>query len=201
MHPSGQGRMYVDDSVALKGGKGPLADKDPTNGSNENIIIEDCIYGFCHGVLTLGSESIHDRNIVLRRIKVSNAERLLWLKMRPDTPQDYEYVLVEDVEGSNIGNFLFIRPWTQFFDLKGQKATRISYSRHITMRNIKLDCDNFFNVGVAENRANENAFNYKLSDFTFENLNITAKNYLAIDTSVIENFKLKNVIVNGKKYY
>jgi hypothetical protein len=56
-------------------------------------------------------------------------------------------------------------------------------------------------VGVAENRANENAFNYKLSDFTFENLNITAKNYLAIDTSVIENFKLKNVIVNGKKCY
>jgi polygalacturonase len=190
-----------DDAVALKGGKGPLADKDPNNGSNQNIIIEDCIYGFCHGVLTLGSESIHDRNIILRRLKINNAERLLWLKMRPDTPQDYEYVLVEDIEGSDIGNFLFIRPWTQFFDLKGEKASRDSYSRHITMRNIKLDCNNFFNVGVAENRGNVNAFNYKLADFTFENLNIIAKNNLIIDTSVVENFKLKNVIINGKKEF
>ncbi|MBO9204287.1 MULTISPECIES: rhamnogalacturonidase [Niastella] len=190
-----------DDAVALKGGKGPHADKDPNNGSNENIIIEDCIYGFCHGVLTLGSESIHDRNIILRRIKINNAERLLWLKMRPDTPQDYEYVLVEDVEGNDIGNFLFIRPWTQFFDLKGEKASRDSYSRHIIMRNIKLDCNNFFNVGVAENRNNVNAFNYKLADFTFENLNITAKNNLVIDTSVVENFKLNNITINGKKSF
>jgi polygalacturonase len=190
-----------DDAVALKGGKGPLADKDEKNGSNQNIIIEDCTYGFCHGVLTLGSESIHNRNIILRRIKIQNAERLLWLKMRPDTPQDYEYVLVDDVEGRDIGNFLFIRPWTQFFDLKGEKATRNSNSRNITMRNIKLECDNFFNVGASENRGNENAFTYKLSNFTFENLNITAKKNLNIDTSVIDNFTLRNVTVNGKKNF
>lgn len=190
-----------DDAVALKGGKGPLADKDEKNGSNENIIIEDCTYGFCHGVLTLGSESIHNRNIILRRLKINNAERLLWLKMRPDTPQDYEYVLVEDIEGTDIGNFLFIRPWTQFFDLKGEKATRSSYSRNITMRNIKLDCNNFFNVGASENRGNVNAFNYKLSNFTFENLTITAKNNLNIDTSLVENFTLKQVTINGEKRF
>jgi len=105
-----------DDAVALKGGKGPGADKDPNNGSNQNIIIEDCTYGFCHGALTFGSESVHDRNIILRRIKVNHAERLLWLKMRPDTPQNYEYVLVEDIEGTEIGNFIYIRPWTQFLN-------------------------------------------------------------------------------------
>ncbi len=190
-----------DDAVALKGGKGPLADKDEKNGSNQNIIIEDCTYGFCHGVLTLGSESIHNRNIILRRLKINNAERLLWLKMRPDTPQDYEYVLVEDIEGTDIGNFLFIRPWTQFFDLKGEKATRSSYSRNITMRNIKLNCNNFFNVGASENRGNVNAFTYKLSNFTFENLTITAKNNLIIDTSLVENFTLKQVIINGEKRF
>lgn len=190
-----------DDAVALKGGKGPLADKNENNGSNQNIIIEDCTYGFCHGVLTLGSESIHNRNIILRRIKIHNAERLLWLKMRPDTPQEYEYVLVDDVEGSAIGNFLFIRPWTQFFDLKGEKASRNSYSRNITMRNIKLECNNFFNVGASDNRGNENAFTYKLSNFTFENLTITAKNNLKIDTSVVTNFTGRNVIINGEKHY
>lgn len=188
-----------DDAVALKGGKGPRADKDPNNGGNYNIIIEDCTYGFCHGALTFGSESIHNRNIILRRIKVNHAERLLWLKMRPDTPQNYEYVLVEDIEGHDIGNFIFIRPWTQFFDLKGEQISGISTASNITMRNIKLDCNNFFNVGIADKNSSTQGYKSKLSNFTFENIDVTAKNFLEVDTSIIENFKLKNVTVNNKK--
>ena len=46
-----------DDAIALKGGKGPWADQDPDNGGNCDIIIEDCTFGFCHGVLTCGSVS------------------------------------------------------------------------------------------------------------------------------------------------
>ncbi|ALJ00044.1 rhamnogalacturonidase [Rufibacter tibetensis] len=190
-----------DDAVALKGGKGPKADKDPNNGGNQNIIIEDCTYGFCHGALTFGSESIHNRNIILRRIKVNHAERLLWLKMRPDTPQNYEYVLVEDITGSDIGNFIFIQPWTQFFDLKGAQVAGTSTAHHITMRNIKLDCNNFFNVGASKDPSPAQGFGYKLSDFTFENIEVTAKNFLEINTSIIEDFKLKNVKVNGKKLF
>ena len=189
-----------DDAVALKGGKGPLADKDKNNGGNYNIIIEDCVYGFCHGALTFGSESIHNRNIILRRIKILSAERLLWLKMRPDTPQNYEYVLVEDIEGTDIGNFIFIQPWTQFFDLKGEKASKMSYARNITMRNIKMDCNNFFNVGLEVGGSNVNAYKYSLSDFTFENLDITAKDP-KLDTTVMKNFILKNVVVNGRKLF
>lgn len=155
-----------DDAVALKGGKGPWADKDANNGSNTNIIIEDCTYGFCHSALTCGSESIHNRNIILRRCTVSQANRLLWLKMRPDTPQNYEYILVEDVTGS-ANSFLYIKPWTQFFDLKDRKDIPLSYSSHVTMRNIRFKCDVFFNVIQSEQ--------YKLSNFTFENLDIQAK--------------------------
>ncbi|GEO06069.1 exopolygalacturonase [Adhaeribacter aerolatus] len=190
-----------DDAVALKGGKGPRADKDPNNGGNYNIIIEDCTYGFCHGALTFGSESVHDRNIILRRIKINHAERLLWFKMRPDTPQLYEYVLVEDIEGHDIGNFLYIRPWTQFFDLKGEPVSGTSNVRHITMRNIKLDCTNFFNVGAAKETKPAQGFGYQLSDFRFENIQVTAKNFLEIAPAVIQNFKGKNVIVNRKKLY
>lgn len=190
-----------DDAVALKGGKGPLADKDANNGSNENIIIEDCTYGFCHGALTFGSESVHDRNIILRRIKIQHAQRLLWLKMRPDTPQNYEYVLVEDIEGSDIGNFIYVRPWTQFFDLKGEKATKNSTGTHITMRNINLTCDNFFNVGSSDKTKNENAYSYKLSNFSFENINIKAKAFLDINSAAITNLKLNNITINGQKKY
>ena len=76
-----------DDAVALKGGKGPWADKDANNGENYDIIIEDCTYGFCHSAFTCGSESILSRNVIVRRCKVDRARALLTLKMRPDTPQ------------------------------------------------------------------------------------------------------------------
>lgn len=148
-----------DDAVALKGGKGVEADKDPANGANERILIEDCEYGFCHSCLTCGSESVHNRNVILRRTHVDQATRLLWLKMRPDTPQHYEHILVEDVWGS-VTHFLYIHPWTQFFDLQGRKDIVKSRADHITMRKCRLACKTQFNV--------ERSDQYSLSDFTFE---------------------------------
>ncbi len=194
-----------DDAIAIKGGKGPYADywRTPYNdidinkfpemigdGGNENIIIEDCEYGFCHGCLTLGSESVYDHNIILRRIKVTEANNLLWLKMRPDTPQLYEYVTVEDIEG-NGKNFLLVAPWTQFYDLKGRASIPMSYSNHITMRNITFDCNVFFNVKQQEDQ-------YHLSNFTFENLVIQAKN-ADFHQEYVENFTVKNVKAEKKQ--
>lgn len=98
-----------DDSVVLKGGKGPWADTAPENGANERILVEDCTYGFCHGCLTCGSESVHNRNILIRRLKISDGSNLLWLKMRPDTPQLYEYITVEDVD-AKLKNFITVKP-------------------------------------------------------------------------------------------
>lgn len=175
-----------DDAVALKGGKGPSADKDNNNGKNSNIIIEDCIFGFCHGVLTCGSESIHNHNIILKRICVENAYNLLWLKMRPDTPQNYEYITVEDVRGS-AQNFLLVRPWTQFFDMKGQTESPLSYSSNITMRNINLKCHNFLNVSDSKQ--------YNLSKFTFENINVETTKKASIELDYIKDLKLKNISI------
>ncbi len=181
-----------DDAVALKGGKGPLADKDENNGGNRNIIIEDCTYGFCHSALTFGSESVYNHNVILRRCTVTNAHRLLWLKMRPDTPQNYEYVLVEDIKG-DAKSFLYVKPWTQFFDLKGQTEIPLSYSSHVTMRNITFECQVLFDVSHSDQ--------YKLTDFSFENLNIKAAKNADIQTDYIKDFKLKNVTVNGEKKF
>lgn len=179
-----------DDAIALKGGKEPWADQDKVNnGSNLNIIIEDCVWGFCHSALTCGSESIHNRNILVRRCRVEHAQRLLWLKMRPDTPQNYEYIQLEDITGSAI-NFLFAQPWTQFFDLKDRKDVPYSYSSHVTMRNIQLDCDVLFAVKKDETQ-------YKLSDFLFENLKITARKSGEISKDYIHNLQIRNVTVNG----
>ncbi len=174
-----------DDAIALKGGKGVDADKAPDNGSNENIIIEDCEYGFSHGCLTCGSESVHNKNIILRRIKVEHGQRLLWLKMRPDTPQNYEYITVEDITGF-VSNFIYIKPWTQFFDLEGRTEIPLSYGDHITMRNINMTCDKFFEVQKSDQ--------YKLSNFVFENITLNAKGS-PLDESQVEGFVVKNVNV------
>lgn len=175
-----------DDAIALKGGKGPWADQDENNGGNKNIIIEDCTYGFCHSALTCGSESIHNRNIVLRRCTIDGANRLLWLKMRPDTPQHYEYITVEDIKGS-VNNFLFIRPWTQFFDLKGREDKPKSYSNNITLKNIDLKCTTFFNVKPSED--------YSLKDFVFENVTVEAEKG-EYDPTAIEQLTIKNLKIN-----
>ncbi len=176
-----------DDSVVLKGGKGPWADTAEENGSNERIIVEDCVYGFCHGCLTCGSESVHNRNIIVRRIKVGTGNNLLWLKMRPDTPQHYEYITVEDVEGK-ITNFININPWTQFFDLKGREDIPLSYAEHITMKNCRCECTTYFDVKKDENQ-------YRLSDFVFENLEIKAEND-GFTRDAIENVSVNNVSVS-----
>jgi polygalacturonase len=176
-----------DDAISLKGGKGPWADKDSRNGANTNIIIENSEFGFSHSTLTCGSESIHDRNVLLRNCKVNGPQRLLWFKMRPDTPQNYEFVTVENVEGE-ARSFLDIKPWKQFFDLKGRKDLPVSICRNVTLRNINFKCETFFDVKPSDK--------YKLSNFTFQNLNIQAAKG-SIDKSLINRFTLKNVKVNN----
>lgn len=177
-----------DDAIALKGGKGPWADTDKNNGGNSNIIIEDCDFGFCHSALTCGSEAIHNKNIIMRNCTVKDAVRLLWLKMRPDTPQKYEYITVENITGY-ANSMIYVKPWTQFFDLKGRKEVPLSYSDHITMKNIELECNIFYDMKITEND--------RLSNFTFENLKIKAKNDV-YDKSIINGVKFTNVVVNNK---
>lgn len=178
-----------DDAIALKGGKGPWADTDPNNGENTNIIIENCEFGFCHSALTCGSEAIHNKNIVMRNCHVNEAQRLLWLKMRPDTPQLYEYITVENVKGQ-AHSMIYAKPWTQFFDLKGRKDVPLSYCQHITMKNIDMTCDVFYDIDIDQYD--------RLADFTFENLTIRAKNG-AYNKSLIDGVKLINVKVNDKQ--
>ena len=174
-----------DDAVVLKGGKGTWADKDPNNGPNYNIIIEDCVYGRVHGCLTLGSESLYDKNVILRRCKITDATRVLWLKMRPDTPQHYEYVTVENVEG-NCSSFLVVRPWTQFFKPEDRDDMPLSTCNNIVVRHINMDCNNFFDVGASDK--------YQLKDFTFDDCRVRDQKK-AFDPSLIQNCVVKNVVI------
>lgn len=178
-----------DDAVVLKGGKGTWADKDPDNGPNSNVIVEDCVYGTVHSCMTLGSESLHDRNIILRRCTFDGANRVLWLKMRPDTPQHYEYVTVEDVKGS-CTSFLVVRPWTQFYKPEKRDDMPMSVCNNITIRNANVTSRNFFDVGTSEK--------YSLRDFSFENCTVDDEKK-AFDKSLIEGCVVKDVTINGER--
>ena len=177
-----------DDSVVLKGGKGPWADTAPENGTNERILVEDCHYGFCHGCLTCGSESMHDRNILIRRLKVDHACNLLWLKMRPDTPQHYEYITMQQVDAV-VDSFVNINPWTQFYDLEDRKDIPLSYADHITVEDCRCDCREYFNV-------KPEPIQYRLSDFTFRDLKIrTAEN--SFDPAAVEGMICENCTISA----
>ncbi|MCS3531650.1 glycoside hydrolase family 28 protein [Chryseobacterium sp. JUb7] len=175
-----------DDAIALKGGKGPKSDKDPNNGENRNIIIEDNTFGFCHSALTCGSESIHNYNIIFRNSTVKDASRLLHLKMRPDTPQHYEYITLDNIKG-NVKTFLYVKGWNQFFDLKGEEKPKAGLANNIVLKNIDITCETAFSI--------EKSDLYALKDFTFENLKIKTLKPEEQNLNAIQNLKQTKVSV------
>ena len=76
--------------------------------------------------------------------------------------------------------------WLMQFD----RMDFISSWSNITMKNIQMDCDNFFDVGKSEK--------YRLVDFTFENINCTDKK-MAFDTNLIENTIAKKVNITPRE--
>ncbi|MEE1236127.1 MAG: exopolygalacturonase, partial [Bacteroidaceae bacterium] len=87
---------------------------------------------------------------------------------------------------------LYVKPWTQFFDLKGRKDMPYSRSSNVVLGNINLNCKVLFDVQKALDQ-------YSLKDFTFKDIEVTASDRPEIHVDYVENFTLKNVKVNGKK--
>lgn len=177
-----------DDGLVLKGGKGPTADTDPNNGPNKNIIVEDNTFTNCPS-LTLGSESVFTHNVILRNCVV-NGGRVLYLKMRPDTPQQHDYISVYGITGSP-SNFFEISAWRQFFDLKGHQPPH-SAARHISISNCQVDCKTFIHIDGSDQ--------YTLSDFTMENLSITSPKKSYSKPDFVANFQTKNIRLNGQSW-
>ncbi len=171
-----------DDAVVLKGGKGTWADQMPENGPNSNILVQNCRYGVVHGCLTIGSESLHSSNIILRNITFDKAHRVLWLKMRPDTPQHYEYIRLENLKG-NCGSFLVVKPWTQFYKLEDRPDMPLSVANDVTIQNVNVECSNFFDVALSDK--------YALRNFSFLNSTVKDKKH-AFDANMITNTKVSN---------
>ena len=178
-----------DDAVVLKGGKGTFADQAPENGPCYNILVERCHYGTVHGCLTLGSESVHDWNVIVRNCRADDAYNVLWLKMRPDTPQHYEHVRIENLTG-RCRSFLLIKPWTQFFQMGDRADMPKSECNDIRFHGIRMECGTFFDVSGSEK--------YVLRRFEFSDVEVTDRAAKPAFTGhPIEGLQLRNVRING----
>jgi alpha-L-rhamnosidase len=178
-----------DDCIALKGTKGPHADQDADSPPVENILIEDCTFGDGAGLVTCGSEATVVRSVTVRRCKVTGANNVLSLKLRPDTPQRYEDILIEDIELAvpTGGRVLRVQPWSQFFDLAGAEPPR-SVVRRVTVRNVHGQIG-----AVGTLLTHERA---TIEDFTLENIDVRAVDpKLAVAPGV--GLTVRDVKVNG----
>ncbi len=179
-----------DDAVCLKGGKGTFVDKDPTNGPCRNILIEDCWYGVAGAGVTFGSEAWDCSNVILRNCEFNGTGNLVLFKMRPDTPQKYRNVLVENVRGVTKNGVRAFR-WNQFHNPQEREDMPRSGVSNVTLRNAEVRCTKkFYDVQSSDL--------YDLEGFTFENVKAEDPTDF-FDPSYIKNAKVKNVVLNGKK--
>ena len=116
---------------------------------------ETCKY-FC---ALINADGVDGFTISVRNCMVNEANRVLWLKMRPDTPQHYEYVTVENIKGK-CDMFLFIHPWTQFFKPEKRDDMPVSQCNDIFMRNINVVTPKMFDVVTSDK--------YRLLRFFFD---------------------------------
>ena len=177
-----------DDNIALKGSKGPLAAGDKDSPPVEDILIEDCEFGDGNGMVTCGSEATIVRNVIVRNCTISGDATLLTLKLRPDTPQHYHDILIENITlTGGMGRVLNVAPWTQFFDLKGHAPPTRTVER-ITLRNIR---GTFGTLGSLGGNPGDT-----LRDTTLENFDLKLTDP-GFQPGKVENLQKHNVMVNG----
>ena len=180
-----------DDSVCIKGSKGPFAMDDKDSPPVEHIRVIDCTFERGHGVVTLGSEATIVRDVVVEKCKVLGPHALVRLKLRPDTPQLYEDIHYRDITLDGTGPIVQVRPWKQFFDLQGQPPPS-SIVRNVTVSNVKGRFGSFGDL-------QPNPGQTEITDVTIEDVDVQLKSG-NLNVGEVKNLKIQSVVVNGKPF-
>jgi polygalacturonase len=177
-----------DDDIALKGSKGPFALQDKDSPPVERIYIRDCVFEAGGGIVTCGSEATIVRDVRIERC-ITRKPVVLRLKLRPDTPQQYENITLSDITLEGSATIFNISPWTQYFDLKGQEPPR-SAVRNITVSNVK-------GTGSALGQIIGHA-QTTFGDITLKDADLKL-NSADMKVGEITTLKFENVTINGAK--
>jgi polygalacturonase len=183
-----------DDGVCLKGGKGTYVDQDSTAGAVNRVIVENCRFGNrTNAGITFGSEAWDCHNVIMRNCQFDDADHMLLFKMRPDTPQQYGDVLMENCWGTSKYPAIEVSTWTQFYNKNARPDMPESSVRNVTIRGLMIQTSSFFRVRKTHNIMTHQ---FALSDFTFEDIEAEDKDN-AFDIDQIDGVTVKNVLLNG----
>lgn len=177
-----------DDCIALKGSKGPFAMQDVDSPPVERVRIHDCVFEAGGGIVTFGSEATVVRDVEIRRC-ITRGPTVLRLKLRPDTPQQYEKVSMSDITMENGGVVFKVLPWTQYFDLKGQAPPQA------VVRNIRIKGLRGTGGSWGEITGHAQA---TISDITVRDTDLQLKDP-GFKLGKVQHITFKNVKVNGQK--
>lgn len=177
-----------DDCIALKGSKGPFAMQDQDSPPVERVEISDCIFKAGGGIVTFGSEATIVRDVTIKRC-ITLGPTVLRLKLRPDTPQQYENLTMSDITMMDGGLIFKVLPWTQYFDLKGQEPPK-ALVRNIKISNIRGSGQSFGQL-LGHERA-------EIRDVLVENVDIQLKS-TDFEVGNVQNLRFRKVKVNDKK--
>jgi alpha-L-rhamnosidase len=182
----------TDDCIACKGSRGPHAMEDTDSPPVENIRVRNCTFRRGGGVLTCGSEATIVRNVVAEDCRITGAVRIATLKLRPDTPQQYEDITFRNItsEGPSSG-IVQMAPWTQYFDLQGMTPPQ-SVVRNLKFINIR---GTYNSIGTIK----PNPGQTRISDVLLKDFDVTAKDGI-LHTSGVTGLKMEHVLVNGAPY-
>ncbi len=180
-----------DDNIAMKGTKGTSADQDKDSPAVERVLVTNCTFGLGYGVVTLGSEACHVRDITVRDCRVEGPDRncLIRLKLRPDTPQRYEQLLFTNITLAARGKIVSVEPWTQYFDLKGLPPPA-QVVDGLTISRIQGRSSTFGRIAGPGKATIRNV--------TFEDVNLTLDDPSVVIRGV-ENLNLRKLVLNNRE--
>jgi alpha-L-rhamnosidase len=182
----------TDDCIAAKGTKGPHALDDKDSPPTERVRVRNCVFRRGHAMFTCGSEATVVRDVVVEHCTVQNVGSVAHLKLRPDTPQRYEDIHFRDLTlDSSKGEIVSVRPWSQYFDLKGE-APPHSVVRGVTLEGIRGRFGAFGTIAPNPGQTDIGALTLKNIDVQLTDMRLRVK-----DAAMPV---LENVVVNGKPY-
>jgi polygalacturonase len=184
-----------DDCIALKGSKGPFALQDKDSPPVEHIRISNCIFRQGGGISTVGSEATIVRDVVEEHCQVigpgTGGIALIRLKLRPDTPQDYEDIHVRDITVDGVGRLVSIEPWRQYFDLQGQPPPK-SMVKNISLEDVHGTYGSF---GVIHPNPGDS-----VDGVTLKNIDVQLDNDPDFSVAGVTHLTVENVKINGQPY-
>ena len=183
----------VDDNICLKGNKGTSALDDTNIPPVGHVRISGCEFGMGNSALTLGSEATVVRDVVMEdcRLTGTNKNFVLKLKLRPDTEQHYENVMVRNIKVQNPNaELVSIAGWGQFLDLEGKPAPS-QWVTNVTLANITGTLHDFGKVDGTKKST--------VANITFKNINIALTNP-DVAVKKVKNLKFTQVKINGQAY-